>query len=243
MMALFNPKLRLALSFVLGLSLRTQAQQTIFNVPDSDVTPKGKPLAQQQIDFSGEEWRSTTTFDYGLGRNWEVGLNLYNVDYLPKQHSWQRNDTTLEMPYAPLLLINAQKTIELTDQLHVGMGGQTGVNLFPTGRSAWVGWGYWNLGGSFADEHYQTVVGGYAGNAPYLGAGSTIGFHLGVDAGIWYQHVHLLGDWATGTHEYGQLVLGLEVYLQKHFPLAVGWRRSNQDGSQGLVLQLTYTPK
>jgi hypothetical protein len=66
---------------------------------------------------------------------------------------------------------------------------------------------------------------------------------MGVDAGIWYEKLHLLGDWATGTHEYGQLVLGLEVYLQKHLPLAFGWRRSNQDGSQGLVIQLIYTPK
>ncbi|GAB3939755.1 hypothetical protein GCM10028805_00640 [Spirosoma harenae] len=242
MMRFSFPKM-LSLGCLLGMGLSSYAQQTIFNVPDSDVTPKGKPLAQQQVDLSQEEIRSMTTFDYGLGRNWEVGLNLYNVDYLPDQHTWQRNDTTLQMPYAPLLLINAQKTVELTDQLHLGIGGQTGLNLFPTEHSSWVGWGYLNLGGSFADDHYQTVVGAYAGNAPYLGAGSTIGFHMGVDAGIWYEHLHLLGDWATGTHEYGQLVLGLEVYLQKHLPLAVGWRRSNQDGSQGLVVQLTYTPK
>lgn len=231
------------LACMLSISSPSRAQQTIFNVPDSDITPAGKPLAQQQIDLSGNEIRSMTTFDYGLGGNWEMGVNLYNVDYLPRQHTWQRNDTTLEMPYAPLLLINAQKTIDLTSQFHVGIGGQTGLNLFPTSQSTWVGWGYLNLGGSFADDHYQTVVGAYAGNAPYLGAGATIGFHLGVDAGIWYEHVHLLGDWATGTHDYGQLVLGAEVYLQKHLPLAIGWRRSNQDGSQGLVVQLTYTPK
>jgi hypothetical protein len=66
---------------------------------------------------------------------------------------------------------------------------------------------------------------------------------MGFDAGIWYQKVHLLGDWATGTHEYGQLVVGLEVYLHEHLPLALAWRRSNQDGNQRLVVQLTYTPK
>lgn len=228
---------------LLGWSLSTQAQQTIFSVPSSDITPKHKILAQQQVDINGEQLRSSTTVDFGLGRNWEVGFNLYNVDYQREQHSWLRNDTTIQMPYAPLLLINAQKTFDLTDALHLGLGGQTGLNLFPTGHSSWEGWGYVNLGGSFDNEHYQAVIGAYAGNQRYLAEGSTVGMHAGIDAGIWYEKVHLLGDWATGTHEYGQLVLGVEVYLHKHLPLALGWRRSNKDGDQGVVVQLTYTPK
>jgi len=225
------------------LSLTALAQQTIFSVPSSDMTPKNKILLQQQVDMNRQELRSSTTIVYGLGRNWEVGANLYNLDYLPDQHTWQRNDTTTQMPYAPLLLVNVQKTIKLTEALHLGLGGQTGLNLFPTERSSWVGWGYANLGGSFDHEHYQAVVGAYAGNHPYLADGSTVGMHLGIDAGIWYEKVHLLGDWATGTHEYGQLVLGVEVYLHKHLPLALGWRRSNKNGDQGVVIQLTYTPK
>ena len=228
---------------LLSWSVTALAQQTIFNVPSSDITPQHKILAQQQVDINREELRSSTTVDYGLGRNWEVGFNVYNLDYLPQQHSWQRNDTTTQMPYAPLLLINAQKTVELTESLHLGLGGQTGLNLFPTTCSSWVGWGYANLGGSFDHEHYQAVIGAYAGNQRYLAEGSTVGMHLGIDAGIWYEKLHLLGDWASGTHDYGQLVLGVEVYLQKHLPLAIGWRRSNQDGQQALVVQLTYTPK
>jgi hypothetical protein len=232
--------------FLFGLlctSLTTLAQQTIFSVPSSDITPAKKILAQQQVDISGQELRFSTTIDYGLGRGWEVGVNLYNLDYLPQQHTWQRNDTTTQMPYAPLVLFNAQKTLELTDQLHLGLGGQTGINLYPTERVSWEGWGYVNLGGSFANDHYQAVIGAYAGNHQYLADGSIVGLHMGIDAGIWYEKVHLLGDWATGTHEYGQLVLGAEVYLHKHLPLAIGWRRSNQDGDQGLVVQLTYTPR
>ena len=227
----------------LAWHLTALAQQTIFSVPSSDIIPQRKVMVQEQVDINQEQLRSTTTVDYGLGRNWEVGVNLYNLDYGPSDHTWQRNDTTTEMPYAPLLLVNAQKTFELTKSLHIGVGGQTGINIFPTQRSAWVGWGYANLAGSFADEHYKTVVGAYAGNRRYLADGSTVGFHAGFDAGIWYQKLHLLGDWASGTHDYGQLVLGVEVYLQKHLPLAVGWRRSNSDGQQAVVVQLTYTPQ
>lgn len=232
-----------AFLILVGSYLPSLAQQTIFSVPSSDMTPRHKILAQQQVDINSEEIRGSTTVNYGLGRNWEVGFNLYNLDYLPRQHTWQRNDTTTQMPYAPLLLINAQKVIELTNTLHVGIGGQTGLNLFPTRQSAWEGWGYVNLGGSFMDDHYKAVIGTYAGNPRYLADGATIGFHVGFDAGIWYEKIHLLGDWASGSHEYGQLVLGAEVYLTKHLPLAAGWRRSNQDGEQALVIQLSYTPK
>ncbi|GAB3695322.1 hypothetical protein GCM10027592_17380 [Spirosoma flavus] len=232
--------------FILGLlliSLNCLAQQTIFNVPSFDVTPKHRVFAQQQVDASREELRFSTTVDYGLGRDWEVGVNLYNLDYLPQQHTWQRNDTTTQMPYAPLLMINAQKTVNLTDNLHFDVGGQTGLNLLPTQRSTWVGWGYVNLSSAFKDDHYKVIVGGFTGTHPYLGDGATVGMHAGFDAGIWYEKVHLLGEWATGTHEYGQLILGAEVYLTQHLPLAIGWRRSNQDGKQGLVVQLTYVPE
>jgi hypothetical protein len=121
----------LLLSSLVSLSLSAVGQQTFFSVPSSDITPKHKILAQQQVDINSEQLRFSTTVDYGLGRNWEVGLNLYNIDYQSQEHTWLRNDTTLQLPYAPLLLINAQRTFNLTDALHIGLGGQTGLNLFP----------------------------------------------------------------------------------------------------------------
>lgn len=225
------------------LPARAWAQQSFFNVPSSDITPQRNILFQQQVDLHAEEIRGTTTFTYGLGRGWEAGLNLYNVDYLPPERQWLRNDTTTQEPFAPLLLGNVQKIFELTETLHLGFGGQAGLNLLPTQKSRFVGFGYANLGGSFADEHYKTVVGVYTGNPRYLGDGPTAGFHAGFDAGIFYQKFHLLGDWSSGMNETGQLVIGGEVYLTEHLPLAVGWRRSNRDGQQAVVVQLTYTPK
>jgi hypothetical protein len=226
----------------LGWVLLAQAQQTIFNVPSSNMTPTHQIMAQIQLDVNSQQMRSMTTFDYGLGHHWEVGVNLYHFDYLPPEHTWLHNDTTTHIPYAPLLLFNAQKTIDLTESLHVGLGGQTGLNVAGTHKSAWVGWAYANLGCDFAQKHYKAVAGAYAGNRRYLADGPTAGIHVGIDAGIWYEKLHLLADWATGSHDYGQLMVGAEVYLSKHVPLAVGWRRANQDGEQALVIQLTFSP-
>ena len=63
-------KLYLLLGLV-SVSVPALAQQTIFSVPSSDITPKHKLLAQQQVDINGQQLRSSTTIDYGLGRNWE----------------------------------------------------------------------------------------------------------------------------------------------------------------------------
>lgn len=218
------------------------AQQTYFNVPSSDIVDKNEVAVQQQINIS-ESLRSTTTVNYGLGREWEVGLNVYNLDYQPGERRFTRNDSTLQQPYGPLLLLNAQKAFDITDIFEVAIGAQGGTNLASTGRSQWVGYLYTHLAGSLRDEHYNWSLGAYTANPRYTGEGPRVGFQAGFDAGIFYQKVHLLGDWISGSHGLGQLILGAEVYLGKHFPLAVGWQRTNRDGMQALVIQLTYNPE
>lgn len=226
---------------LLGIGTTTRAQQTIFNVSSSDITKEGKILAQEQIEIQ-DMARSTTTISYGLSKDWEVGLNLYNLDFRKQKPRLIRNDTTTAMPYAPLLLVNAQKAFELSEIFKIGIGGQGGMNL-SSGRSQAVYFAYANLAASLAQEHYKLAVGGYNGNSRYLGDGPHAGLQAGVDAGIWYHKVHLLADWLSGSHQLGQLSVGVEVFLGEHLPLALGWQRSNQDGSQGFIFQLTYTPQ
>ena len=229
--------------FILTTAVRdADAQQTYFNVPSSDIVNKHEVAVQQQINIA-ESLRSTTTVNYGLGREWEIGLNVYNLDYEPDERRFTRNDSTLEKPYGPLLLLNAQKAFDITENLEVAVGVQGGMNLTSAKHRQWVGYLYAHVAGSLHDEHYNWSLGSYAANPRYTGEGPRAGFQAGFDAGIFYQKVHLLGDWISGSHELGQLVLGAEVYLGKHFPLAIGWQRSNRDGGQALVIQLTFNPE
>ena len=228
--------------FLFTLVVRqVNAQQTYFNVPSSDIVDKHKVAVQQQINIA-ESLRSTTTFNYGMGRNWEIGANIYNLEYSPAENRFTRNDSTLDQPYGPLLLLNTQKSFNLTENIKVAIGAQGGMNLTPKNQPKWVGYLYANLAGSLHDDHYKWSMGAYTGNPRYTGEGRRTGFQAGFDAGIFYQKVHVLGDWISGLHGLGQLVVGAEVYLGKHLPLAVGWQRTNRDGAQALVLQLTYTP-
>ena len=140
-----------------------------------------------------------------------------------------------------MLTLNTQKIFELPHDFHVGIGGQAGWNLTPNkGQHRFVHYVYANLNKSFVDDHHKVTAGVYNGHVRYLGEGPAVGFQAGFEAGIFYQKLHLLGDWISGQHEVGQLVLGLEVFLSKKLPLALGWQRQNQDGSSALVVQLTY---
>jgi hypothetical protein len=225
------------------LALPGYAQETYFNVSESEITEKNKILVQQQVDIS-DQLRSSTTFNYGLGRNWEIGANLFNANYKPDRKQFVRNDTSNQMPYAPLLLLNVQKVFELTNNLLIGIGAQGGANLTPNkGRSRLVGYAYVNLAGSFQQQHYKWSVGPYASHSRFLGGKSQIGLQAGFDAGIFYEKLHLISDWISGQHDLGQLVVGLEVFLGKKLPLSIGWQRANQDGSQGVVVQLSYIPQ
>lgn len=228
--------------FSWAMSTGVWAQQTYFNVPSADIVGKKEVAAQQQLTIS-ESLRATTTLEYGLGREWEVGVNLYNLDYQPRERRFYRNDSTTQQPYNPLLLLNALKGFDIRDNLEVAIGAQVGLNLTPARRPQWVGYLYAHLGGSLQNEHYNWSLGAYTANPRYLGEGSTVGFQAGIDAGIFYKKLHLIGDWISGAHELGQLTLGVEVFLGKHVPLAVGWQRANRDGAQSVVVQLTFNPE
>ncbi|MEZ0538444.1 hypothetical protein [Fibrella arboris] len=228
---------------LLMLSINTLfAQESYFNVPESDVAKTHKINVQQQFSIQ-DYYRSLTTFNYGLGKDWEIGANLLNLDYYPSQSQIFRNDSTSERVYAPLLMVNAQKIIKLPHSFHIGIGGQAGYNLTPNkSQRRFVGYGYVNLNKEFYQNHYKLTAGAYTGHVRYLGNGPTIGFQTGFDAGILYQKLHVIGDWISGQHDVGQLALGLEVFLSKSIPLAIGWQRSNQDGTSALIVQLTYSP-
>lgn len=228
---------------LIGLEGSVEAQLTVFNVSSSEITDYRKISAQQQFEIQ-EQVESSTTVTYGLGKGWEIGANLMNIDYGLKSRHFESNDTTTSIPYAPLLLINGQKVFELNSLFSIGIGTVAGGSVRHLKSSRLVYYTYGNLNASFGrDKRYQIAAGPYYGDHGYLGNGPNVGFQAGMDAGVWYEKVHLLADWISGSHNKGRFTVGLEVFLGKRVPLSLGWQRSNADGSQAAVIQLTLLPK
>lgn len=221
----------------------SSAQLTVFNVPSSEITDRGRFSIQQQFEIS-EQAESSTTATYGLGKGWEVGLNLLNLNYSFKTQHFEFNDQTDSIPYAPLLTASAQKTFDLAHGFSFGLGAIAGTNLSGHHRSEPVYYGYSNvLFETGMYQQYKFAAGAYVGNHHYLSTGPVTGFQCGMDAGIWYEKLHLLADWISGKHQKGRLTVGVSIYLTDKLPLSLGWQRSNSDGSQAGVIQLTFLPK
>ena len=222
---------------------KVSAQLTVFNVSSSTITDKRKISIQQQFEIQ-DEIESSTTLTYGLGKKWEVGLNLINLDYNVTEKSFETNDSTTSTPFAPLLLANAQKAFELNQVLSIGLGTVAGTNLTSSHARKFVYYSYANLLASTGNQdQYQFAAGPYISNHRYLGQGSYYGFQCAMEAGVFYKKLHFLADWISGYSQKGKLSLGIEIFLTQRLPLSLGWQRSNQDGSQGGVIQLTFLPK
>lgn len=235
---------RRALLFVWCLACTgiANAQLTVFNVPSSEVTDRGRISFQQQFEISGQI-ESSTTATYGLGKGWEAGLNLFNLDYSTETRHFEFNDATDSIPYAPLLTANAQKVFDLNSGFAIGLGAIGGVNLSGHHHTRPVYYGYSNLlFETGARQQYKFTAGPYLSNHRYLSRGPVAGFQGGMDAGIWYEKLHVLLDWISGSHAKGRLSAGISIYLTRHIPLSLGWQRSNRDGSQAAIVQLTVLP-
>jgi hypothetical protein len=64
---------------LLLISFAGYSQQNFFNVPSSDITKAKHVFFQQQLNFICSGFQSSTTFCYGLGKNYEIGFNVIGV--------------------------------------------------------------------------------------------------------------------------------------------------------------------
>lgn len=216
----------------LGPSFGTQAQQSLFNVPSSDITEKDHWFFQEQLNLSSSGI-SNTTVDYGLGNKWEVGLNLFDVDlYHPKSES------AVEM----LALVNLQKRFDINDWWGLGIGAQLGA-VVPRGDhvtrfanldyvNSPVRLGRWGTG----------YVGGYVANAGFTASRTDGGFMVGADLPLVENRLHFMADYMHGTTAVGVGVVGLVLDLPKKWQFSAGAQlpAPHSGNDYGLVLEFTH---
>ena len=93
------------------------AQQSLFNVPSSEITERGRWFFQEQLNLS-RSGVSNTTLDYGIGHGMELGLNLFDLD-LYHPGSEERLST--------LPMVNLQKRWDLTERWAIAEIGRAHV--------------------------------------------------------------------------------------------------------------------
>jgi len=223
------------------------AQQNFFNVPSSDITPAKKIFFQQQINFIPSALQSGTTLCYGLGKNYEVGINFIGLTY---EYETNFFPTSTVAPYAPFFVLNAQKKSQISEMFSIGNGGQFGLS---GDMKSGV---YLYSNGVYKIEKSGTkiVTGLYYTSDGYFGIETRnffendtfrkVGLQAGIEQNLWKEKLLFQADFISGKHALGELVLGGAYFLSDHWILSAGLQipTFQSKSTNAFVFELTFVP-
>ncbi|MBT9099981.1 hypothetical protein KFZ76_19970 [Methylovulum psychrotolerans] len=223
-----SPLLILALLLLPALCL---AQQNLFNVPSADITEAGQFFFQQQFNIiSANSGTSNTTLDYGLGRQLEIGLNLFNLDMQTTNGSYQN----------PHILLNFQKGHTFNQHYKIGFGSQSGLTPALHGHTTELpSFNYINNAVDL-QEHGKYFLGGYFANQAYASK-NQFGFMAGAEYPLIHHKIHLMADFISGDNDLSVAVIGAAFHLSHHWQISLGAQlpAPTSHNDYGLVLEIT----
>jgi len=236
-----NIKRHLFILLLLCSYFFTTAQQNFFNVPTSDITDSAKLFFQQQLNINAQT-SANTTFTWGLGRGFELGFNVFAVNYNNNTRAFLKNDTDYTNPLGPIFLINAQKGFRLNEHFKIGIGTQSGLNLTQNAKLLKpITYNYATF--VYQPVHILKLVAGvYYGNRYFLGHGNELGGMAGFELAIIEHHFHIQADWLYGNNSLGIWVPGVVIYFTKNLSVSLGWQFPNPKTTnpQAFVFEFTF---
>lgn len=218
------------------------AQQNFINVPSGEVTQPKKFFFQEQLNFN-EIIQSNTTVDYGLGKGFEIGVNILGLDYVQKSNSFFLNDTNDRDPYDPLLTVNGLKQIELSEKISFSIGTQIGVNVDFDNKVRPANLSYVNIRFNHVIwENCLLVAGPYYNSKHYGGAGNRVGGWLAAEIPFTPKW-RIMGESVIGDNAISYSSVGIIFLPRPHIPLTLGVQIPNTtNNAYALVFELTITP-
>lgn len=212
-----------ALAALLAFSTGMQAQQTIFNVPEPDATNRKLIYFEQNLDYN-RKLNSHTTFSLGLGKGWEVGVNLRDL-----QIHLEENTRVIQLEEDrpeenAKLLLNARKSFDIAKCFYASIGTQLGSTIASTEGRRFANFSYANTGVCWGERNKGKVIAGaYFTNREYTGDTgemSSYGFMGGVQIPVLL--FKLSADYISGTSDISYLTLGGGINLPRRWELAAG---------------------
>lgn len=225
--------------------INTHAQQNFFNVPSSDITLKNKTFFQQQINMEKDALQSNTTFNFGLGSGFEIGLNFNGLSIIENNTISVKNNF-LTQPYNPFILFNAQKRFDLNERMGIAFGFQTGFNKLLKKNSG--AYAYGNFIYRSTKNGFKVVAGTYSASNSYFGTGTRmtgsfpLGIQMGIEKSIVENKLLFQSDFISGKHNLGEVVLGLAYYMNKNWIFSSGYQipTFHSNSIKSLVIEFTF---
>jgi hypothetical protein len=195
------------------------AQKNLIDVPSGEIVEKGKNFFQQQLNIDNKSVNTSTIFSYGLGHNFEIGLNVHQL-YFERGVGVDINPS--EPEENPDFLVNLQKGFSISDKYDVSIGTRSGIAAFENGdASEFATFNYLNNAITFLSDH-RLIVGGYYANDQYAGKGNKAGVVAGLDIIVKKEAINFLADFTSGKNALSVINLGFEFQVLKNWALTFG---------------------
>lgn len=229
-----------ALAVLAFAAPQASAQQNLFNVPNGKITNLGEMFFQQQFNFSRPIGSSNSTFDFGLGHNFELGFNMLDVNFYESSNRIE----TGRRQENPDVLFNGQKGFDLIEDVwSLGIGSQMGFNPAPQRRDIRYQAFVWAINEfQLPDERGSVYAGAYYANVAYGGPGDAAGGLFGIEIPVIKDRFHFQADYITGNRDISVAVIGGVILFPNHWQLSVGTqvRTFRSHNPTGLVVELTH---
>lgn len=208
--------------------MQLQAQQNYFNVPNSEITKERQHFIQEQINFH-QDSVSSFTYDYGVSKDFELGLNVFNTKL--KDAGLGKN----------LYLMNTQYKAVKEHFYEVSIGTQQGK----TTRNDWSSFNYLNFSFPFLDQYhfYSFSLGPYYATKTLASPNrDKMGAMFGIEYTVIEEKFHIVLDSITGNHEISQTVLGFVFNTLNNIWISLGIQSptTNLGTPSALVLEFTF---
>lgn len=212
-------KIKAALVLLLTFT-GASAQQTLFSVPDGDVTGRNTLSFQQSVQIT-DKLESETTFSLGLGRGWELGLNAMNITVHTDPGTRVIRLREEDPADNPQLYFNIRKSFDLTARLKLSGGTRLGSTIASTRGMRFANFSYANTELCWKEGKGKIVGGGYFTNEGYSGLKDHYGYMAGVQLPF-LKIFNLKADYISGRSEISYLTLGGGLFLPRKWELAAG---------------------
>lgn len=209
-----------------AFALTANAQQTIFNVPTSDVLDKGKVYVELDATFKVNNDNALRRFSsfvprvvVGAGGDVEVGLNVTgNIQ--------PGADATTLVPNAKWRIYNGEKN---------GVQVVVGDNVFIPVRNKSYNIGnyaYAQVSKTFKSTGTRLTAGGYHFTKNVVAASDRAGGQFGFEQPV-NKYLNIAADWYTGRHAAGYFTPGINFKPHPRVTGYVGYPIGNDGAARG----------
>jgi len=216
------------------------AQQTVFNVPSADVTPKDVLFLQHESQFRPwnpqSYWWGTHYAAYGIGHNTDIDMTLLNLSS-PNSHNM-----SLGIGFKHSIPVFPKNETCRTREIKVTVGSEV---LIPLQNNGVGNWSYAHISGRLPKLNTRLTSGISVGTQQFTGTNCPVSFIAAIEQPV-TKKLNIIGDWYSGNNNvYGFLIAGISYQLPKDSTIYLGYQIPNSahNGKSGFVVELsTFLP-